>query len=129
MRPANRRRCSTWRPAGVCEVSARLASAASAPVLGTVRDTSTETTSINASGAVLDDRPALCDSPAANFAEETDTMNSNNSAAASAAPDPFDPAALPPVAKLRGGLRCQKTAVDGPRQETTEGVVRSRASG
>lgn len=29
-----------------------------------------ETTSINASGAVLDDRPALCDSPAATFAEE-----------------------------------------------------------
>jgi hypothetical protein len=30
----------------------------------------TELTSINASGAVLADRPALCDSPAASFAEE-----------------------------------------------------------
>ncbi len=29
-----------------------------------------EPTSINASGAVLADRPALCDSPAASFAEE-----------------------------------------------------------
>jgi hypothetical protein len=30
----------------------------------------TEPTSINANGAALADRPALCDSPAASFAEE-----------------------------------------------------------